>query len=507
MATIITREGSSEAELISAVRTGDTEAYGELFERHGEAALRMARQLVHGSDADDLVAESFYRVLTVLQDGKGPDESFRAYLLTAIRRLHIDRVRAGSRVRATDDEADLDRAVAFVDPAEMRFEQGAAAAAFATLPERWQLVLWHLDVEGQKPAQVAPLLGMSANSVSALAYRAREGLRQAYLQGHLAPTLHAGCRRTTGLLGAYVRAGLSARDTAAVDAHLDGCSRCMGLLLELREVNANLAGAIGPALLGTAFGGYAASGTTAGLAGGAAGTAVGVKLVAAAVVTTVAAAGAVAVTTDFGGRSPDGSQVVARATPRPVPTTDRGTGRPRSTRPIPEESRAAPRAGRAQPTREPTVPPVPPVPVPTAPAPSDVAPRPEAVVPTDYGVGTVDVADDDTVGQRRLTIPVTASNPGRAVAEQVTMAVSFGHMVRFRGVVSPGWDCGAAVRNQWLRTLTCTTTLPAGQGAVFVAKAQGPAGRSGSVAVRAADDPEPGNDATTFHAGPWLPSR
>ena len=46
------------------------------------------------------------------------------------------------------------------------------------------MVLWHTEVEQQKPADIAPLLGMSANSVSALAYRAREGLRQAFLSQH-----------------------------------------------------------------------------------------------------------------------------------------------------------------------------------------------------------------------------------------------------------------------------------------------------------------------------------
>ena len=48
------------------------------------------------------------------------------------------------------------------------------------------MVLWHTEVEQQKPADIAPLLGMSANSVSALAYRAREGLRQAFLSQHAA---------------------------------------------------------------------------------------------------------------------------------------------------------------------------------------------------------------------------------------------------------------------------------------------------------------------------------
>ena len=34
------RATSSDAELIAAVRAGDTEAYGDLFDRHREAALR-----------------------------------------------------------------------------------------------------------------------------------------------------------------------------------------------------------------------------------------------------------------------------------------------------------------------------------------------------------------------------------------------------------------------------------------------------------------------------------
>ena len=120
----------------------------------------------------------------MLQRGGGPDLAFRAYLLTAVRRLHVDRVRRTSRVHTTDDLTPFDPGVPFRDTAVEGFESAAAARAFASLPERWQLVLWHTEVEGQKPAEVAPLLGMSANSVSALAYRAREGLRQAFLTMH-----------------------------------------------------------------------------------------------------------------------------------------------------------------------------------------------------------------------------------------------------------------------------------------------------------------------------------
>ncbi|MGH3359251.1 MAG: sigma-70 family RNA polymerase sigma factor [Nocardioidaceae bacterium] len=252
-------EAPSDAELISRVRAGDAAAYGDLFERHRSAAQRMARQLVRGPDVDDLISEAFTKVLVVLQRGSGPDVAFRAYLLTAIRRLHVDKARAGQRVQVTDDLDTLDRDVEFADPATASFERGAAARAFASLPERWQLVLWHLEVEEQKPAEIAPLLGMSANSVAALAYRAREGLRQAYLQSHLADTADDSCRWTTEHLGAYVRGGLAKRDSTKVSGHLEECRRCTAVYLELGEVNSNLSGLLGPAILGAAAPGYLAA--------------------------------------------------------------------------------------------------------------------------------------------------------------------------------------------------------------------------------------------------------
>jgi RNA polymerase sigma factor (sigma-70 family) len=260
-------EAPSDAELISRVRGGDVAAYGDLFERHVHAANRLARQLVRGPDSDDLVSEAFAKVLHVLQGGGGPDVAFRAYLLTAVRRLHVDRVRAASRLQTTDDLTPFDPGVPFQDTAVAGFESSAAAKAFGSLPERWQLVLWHLEVEGQKPAEIAPLLGMSANSVSALAYRAREGLRQAFLTMHLSDISDTDCRWVNEHLGAFVRKGLSKRDTAKVQSHLDGCRRCTAMYLELTDVNSNLSGIIAPLLLGAAATGYLASSGTAGVAG------------------------------------------------------------------------------------------------------------------------------------------------------------------------------------------------------------------------------------------------
>lgn len=248
--TLTAVDGPGDAELISAVRGGDVSAYGELFERHVAAARRLARQLTTPADADDLVSDAFTKVLKVLQGGGGPDVAFRAYLLTAVRRLHVDKIRAGAKLHTTDDLEPFDPGVPFRDTAVEGFENAAAAKAFASLPERWQLVLWHTEVEGQKPAEVAALLGMSANSVSALAYRAREGLRQAFLNSHAEELDEPECRWTHDHLGAYVRNGVSRRDAAKIEKHLDECRGCMAIYLELTEVNSNLGALLAPLLLG-----------------------------------------------------------------------------------------------------------------------------------------------------------------------------------------------------------------------------------------------------------------
>jgi RNA polymerase sigma factor (sigma-70 family) len=230
-----------DAELIAAVRAGGTEAYGLLYRRHSGSALALARHLT-GSwpEADDLVAESFAKVLDVLRGGGGPDAAFRAYLLTTVRHTLYDRVRRDRRLELSDDMTRHDPGVPWEDTAVAGLESALAARAFTKLPERWQTVLWHTEVEQESPAEVAPLLGLTPNGVAALAYRAREGLRQAYLQEHLADGVAGAHLATVNRLGAWARGGLSARQRAKVDAHLAGCDTCSALAAELAQVSGGL---------------------------------------------------------------------------------------------------------------------------------------------------------------------------------------------------------------------------------------------------------------------------
>jgi RNA polymerase sigma factor (sigma-70 family) len=269
-----------DAELISAVRGGDSTAFGVLYLRHVDAARRLARTLVRDqADVDDLVAEAFAKILHALRGGLGRDLAFRPYLLTSLRNTFYDRVRRDKRVDLTGDIASHDPGVPFVDTALEGLERSLAARAFARLPERCQVVLWHLEVERETPAEVGLLLGLTPNGVSALAYRSRERLRQAYLQEHIAEHSGADCDWSAERLGAHVRGGLSRRDTTRVEGHLGGCPRCRLLYVELAEVNSSLRAVLAPMVLGTAAAGYllqpakAVAAVAAGAAGTASGTA------------------------------------------------------------------------------------------------------------------------------------------------------------------------------------------------------------------------------------------
>lgn len=252
-------EQRGDAELIVATRDGDTTAYAELYERHVDAASRLARILTHDRvEADDLVSETFAKLLAVLRGGRGPDLAFRAYLLTTLRNTFYDRARRDRKVEFTDDLSRHDTGEPFEDTAVAGQERRYAARAFRRLPERWQVVLWHTEVEGETAAQVAPLLGLTPNGVSALAYRARERLKQMYLQEHIADSPAAECRWTADRLGARVRGGLSPRDEIKVDDHRRRCTACELLFTELAEVNSGIRGVVAPLVLGVTAPAYLA---------------------------------------------------------------------------------------------------------------------------------------------------------------------------------------------------------------------------------------------------------
>jgi RNA polymerase sigma factor (sigma-70 family) len=322
----------SDAELIEAVRGGTVQAYGSLYARHVRAAQNLALQLAKSStDADDLVSDAFAKVLTSLRAGGGPDFAFRPYLLTTVRHTAYDMFRQQRRLELADDlEAvpGVERVTSlpFRDTAVADLDRELITRAFAGLPERWQNVLWHTAIENRSPDELAPTFGLTPNGVAALAYRAREGLRKAYLQAHVPGNPAERCRAAVGKLGAWTRGGLSRRESAQLNAHLDDCDTCRAIATELADVNGALRGIVAPLVLGAGTAGYLAATAKAGASASAA---TGPVLLGAAASVLVIAA-AVGIGT-FGPSPPAGAPAIAAAPPASsstagAPTTPRPGG-------------------------------------------------------------------------------------------------------------------------------------------------------------------------------------
>lgn len=241
--------GISDAELIKAVRTGSPTAFGQLYQRHYERAVSVARWRLNSlSDVEDVVSNSFMLMLDLLKRGKGPDECFGAYLSTIVSRQSIRVNRGSLRVHRTDDIALFLEPEEFSDPILEKFESKTVIEAYRSLPERWQAILWHLEVEKKKPAEIGPDFGLSANAVSALAVRAREGLRISYVQMHVSQG-DSRCD-SSQLLGSYIRGNLSPRQKSKLQMHFTECNPCAMASVQLQDVGLAVRSVIAPLFLG-----------------------------------------------------------------------------------------------------------------------------------------------------------------------------------------------------------------------------------------------------------------
>ncbi|MFJ3969517.1 sigma-70 family RNA polymerase sigma factor [Streptomyces parvus] len=389
--------GPSDARLIEDMRAGDDQAYEELFRRHSGAVLRYARSCCRDAHtADDLTAEVFARTLQAVRGGKGPTEAVRAYLMTAVRHVAAAWTKSAKREHLVDDfavfAAQATRSAEISDDDTLELgadvlamheaEQSMAMQAFRSLPERWQAVLWHTTVEEESPSEIAPLFGLTANATAVLASRAREGLKQAYLQAHVSQALTTGgdCAQYADRLGAHARGGLRTRAERGLRKHLDECAKCRVAAGELDHVNAGI-----PALLPVAVIGWFAAGFSlkaAGVVGGGAAGAAGAGAAAAATGSgsTGGAAGGAAASEGLGAPAKAGiAAAVAVAAAAGLVWALIGDDQPK---PEPKPVAKPPAVAPAVPAPKPPPPspkpaPKPPAaPAPPAPSPSEPAPQP-----------------------------------------------------------------------------------------------------------------------------------
>ncbi|MET9960701.1 sigma-70 family RNA polymerase sigma factor [Streptomyces sp. NPDC006326] len=216
-----------------------------LYRRHSGAALAFARGCCRRAphEAEDLVSEAFIRTLQAVRSGAGPRERWRPYLLAVVRHTAVEwRAGAGRTVLTPDVEAWCRPAPSGEEPQRRLLDdedRRLVTRSFHALPERWKAVLWHTLVEDDCPHPVPLLLGITPSAVTSLAFRAREGLREAYLRAHVDTAADPRCRHYAGVLGAAVRRRGAPRGRGLV-RHLALCRSCSRAHAELLDLDAAL---------------------------------------------------------------------------------------------------------------------------------------------------------------------------------------------------------------------------------------------------------------------------
>ena len=234
--------------------------YAALYREHNRRLVAYARSLTGSAAvAEDLAAEAHFRVWRRIRAGHEVD-NVAAYLTTTVRNLAAGRGRA--RREITGEVADLaelprdparDRAIK--DPERRASHVDLISRLLKELPERWARALWYAEVEDLPLEAVGERIGAGASTTAVVLTRARERLRQAFLQSQPGMPRSEACEPYWKQMPTLVRGTASSRRTKHLADHCDECADCRARMLALTEANTRLPALLGPAILAGVLGG------------------------------------------------------------------------------------------------------------------------------------------------------------------------------------------------------------------------------------------------------------
>ena len=173
-------ESDLDRELLTRVRGGDRDAFGEIVERYLPRGMALAMRLLrHREDAEDLVQDAFLSALQHI-DLFDLSRPFWPWLSRIIVNRGLD-ISASRSTRAADALAE-NVGDSAPTPAES-VERGEIREDFrrtlALLPERRRLVVQLFEVDGFSVAEIAKLLDSSPATVRWHLHMGRRQLRNA----------------------------------------------------------------------------------------------------------------------------------------------------------------------------------------------------------------------------------------------------------------------------------------------------------------------------------------
>ena len=176
----------SDHALMLAVRDGELDALGELFERHHGPLFGFLVKLTgHRAAAEDIAQTVFQRMLKYRHTYRD-EGSFTAWMYHLARRCAADHFRKSSAAPRATDPADLqdhaDDAPHAGDHAAVRDDHALLHTALARLDRGDREVLLLARLQELSFAEISGILECSVGAAKVRAHRALHALRHVYFQ-------------------------------------------------------------------------------------------------------------------------------------------------------------------------------------------------------------------------------------------------------------------------------------------------------------------------------------
>jgi RNA polymerase sigma factor (sigma-70 family) len=178
--------GSSWPQVLDACRVGAEWAWRQVYEDLAPSVLRYYRAC-GAPDAEDLVGDTFLRVVQGIGTFDGEEGPFRAWVFTIARRRMIDAARSGSRrpvVPMPSDDIAARGGVGNVEEDSLRSlsEQRVRRVLDRLTPDQRDVLVLRLLVD-LTIEQIGDVLGKRPGAVKALQARGLEELRRQISRG------------------------------------------------------------------------------------------------------------------------------------------------------------------------------------------------------------------------------------------------------------------------------------------------------------------------------------
>jgi RNA polymerase sigma-70 factor, ECF subfamily len=173
--------------LVELARTGDSEAFGMLYDHYQGSVYRFLFYRTRSSTlAEDLTSETFFRALRNMQNFRWQGKDFGAWLMTIARNLATDHFKAG-RTRlelATEDMGVHDDATEGPEHAVLAsLTNEVLLKALTQLPSEQKDCLVMRFLQGMSIAETASVLGRSEGAVKQLQLRGVRNLAKLMPEG------------------------------------------------------------------------------------------------------------------------------------------------------------------------------------------------------------------------------------------------------------------------------------------------------------------------------------